>query len=213
MLPGMLHPTGSEAGGGSQGEVAAPAPARQGGEPPQHGGQALAPPVSLPVSDQQPETVVAGSELPHMQHGHVAPPQPAMQPAVQPEEQLPASTVQPRTADAQLTLQQQQQWWMSLSHAQRAAMMLAAEQQGTQEQQPQKQQQQQRQQQQQQGRLPVARPLAQRQRVTFATGAAAVASGRCTMATSTIPPLRCHGVQHLLELRISPGLLLLVYNC
>jgi hypothetical protein len=33
------------------------------------------------------------------------------------------------------------------------------------------------------------------------------------MATSTIPPLRCHGVQHLLELRISPGLLLLVYNC
>jgi hypothetical protein len=34
-----------------------------------------------------------------------------------------------------------------------------------------------------------------------------------TMATSTIPPLRCHGVQHLLELRISPGLLLLVYNC
>ena len=54
--------------------------------------------------------------------------------------------------------------------------MLAAEQQGTQEQQPQKQQQQQRQQ--QQGRLPVARPLAQRQRVTFATGAAAVASGR-----------------------------------
>ena len=65
---------------------------------------------------------------------------------------------------------------MSLSHAQRAAMMLAAEQQGTQEQQPQKQQQQQRQQ--QQGRLPVARPLAQRQRVTFATGAAAVASGR-----------------------------------